>query len=167
MASVATLGFSIISRYSGRGMAEARRDIASTRAFLSLLNEDIRNHTRLLSGVPTRWKAIGVAVAGLAPALVPLTAQLLSTAAALTTMGAAAGGAAGVWGLALKGALGRINETSTGVMALGKNLAKQKAILDNMTPGTAHYNKQLKAVAKAQDQYNHALADAEIGRAHV
>lgn len=161
MASVATLGFSIISRYSGRGMAEARRDIASTRAFLSLLNEDIRNHTRLLNNVPTRWKAIGVAVGGLAPALVPLTAQLLSTAAALTTMGTAAGGAAGVWGLALKGALGRINETATGVMALGKNLAKQKAILDNMTPGTAHYEKQLKAVAKAQDQYNHALADAD------
>lgn len=161
MASVTTLGFSILSRYSGHGVTQARRDLAALRAQMATTNSDLKKHSDILGGIPARWKAIGSAAVVVAPALVPLAAQLLATSGALVTMTAAAGVAGGAWGLALKGALGRINDTNLGLVGLEKNLAKQKAILANMTPGTDHYGKQLEKVAKAQDQYNHVLKDAD------
>lgn len=99
------LGFSIISRYSGRGVAEARRDLAALRAQMATLNGDLQRHTTFLSAIPARWKAIGVAAASVAPALIPISAAALQVAASFTTMSVAVGAALGAYGAAMAGAI--------------------------------------------------------------
>src|SRR3954470_552157 len=102
MASVTTLGFSILSRYSGRGVSEARRDLAALRAQMAATNDDLNKNSNLLGGIPARWKAIGGAVAAVAPALVPITAAALQATGALVAMAAGVGSALGAYGVAMK-----------------------------------------------------------------
>jgi SLT domain-containing protein/phage-related protein len=110
MATTTTLGFSILSRYSGHGVTQARRDLAALRAQMATLNDDLQRHTNLLGGIPARWKAVGAAVALIAPAMVPIGAAALNAGAAFTTMAASVGAAMTIYGVALKGAIDRTNE---------------------------------------------------------
>src|SRR5690606_28153999 len=122
MASVATLGFSIISRYRGGGVAAARRDLATLRAQMATVNDDIQRHTNLLGGIPSRWKAIGTSVALVAPAVYALGAAALQVAGAFTAMTAAVAISLGAYGLALKNAI----DTTNGMAKAGKALSSEQ-----------------------------------------
>src|SRR5690606_29067552 len=102
MASVAALGFSIISRYSGGGVSQARRDLATLRAQMATLNDDIKRHSGLLDSVPKRWQTIGIAVAAVTPALIPIGAAALQASGALLALAAGVGSALGAYGAAMK-----------------------------------------------------------------
>lgn len=118
MATISTLGFSIISRYSGGGVASARRDLASLRAQLATINGDLQRHTSFLSGIPSRWKAIGVAAASIAPALIPISAAALQVAASFTVMATAVGASLGAYGAAMAGAIRQTMEMAKAGKAL-------------------------------------------------
>lgn len=122
MASVASLGFSIISRYSGHGVTQARRDLAALRAQMATINDDLQRHTNLLGGIPSRWKAIGAAVASVAPALIPLSAQVLQIAGSFTAMSASVGVSLGAYALAVKNAI----DTTNGMAKAGKALSSEQ-----------------------------------------
>jgi SLT domain-containing protein/phage-related protein len=118
MASSATLGFSILSRYHGGGMAEARRDIVTTRAAIATMNGDLDRQTRFLDKIPMRWRAIGLSAAAVAPAMLPIGAAALQVSGAFTAMAAGVGAALGVYGAALKGAISRTMEMAKAGKAL-------------------------------------------------
>src|SRR5690606_38338561 len=119
MASVATLGFSIISRYSGGGVAHARRDLVALRTQMATLNGDLKRHTNILNGIPRRWRAIGLAAAAVAPAMLPIGAAALQVAASFTSMASAVGVALEAYGAAMKGAITKTLEMAKAGKALG------------------------------------------------
>lgn len=122
MATTTTLGFSILSRYSGHGVTQARRDLAALRAQMTTLNDDLQKHTKILDGIPSRWKAIGGAAALISPALIPISAAATQVAASFTAMSAAVGVSLGAYALSVKNAI-----DTTNVMAkAGKALSSQQ-----------------------------------------
>jgi phage-related protein len=153
MATITSLTFQIFSRYDGGGLRRARRDI-----------DDFDNSTKRSTNNLNSWSGrIELAVAAatsFGPALVPLGAGLVAVAGGLAASSAAAAGAAGVWGVALRGAVQAIDNTNTGLVGLSQQLGEAKKVLAEMTPGTDQYGKQLKEVNKLQDEYNHVVANA-------
>jgi SLT domain-containing protein len=105
---------------------------------------------------------VALAIAAV-PALVPLSAAMLSVAGTATAMSVAVGVGVGVWALAMKGAIGNVTALNKTLTTAQSNLATQKKALDQLTPGTKAYANQLekveaaqKAVTKAQQAFTPA-----------
>ncbi|MFE6846572.1 transglycosylase SLT domain-containing protein [Streptomyces sp. NPDC057686] len=151
VASITSLVFHIMARYSGDGaFRRAREDIQNLNSRIDALNQRSTAAQQSLGGVAS-------AAVAAAPAVLPLAAALSAVAGGLAAATVAAGASAGVFGFALKGAVDHVAKLKTGIGQLRDNLALQKTILSQMTEGTKHYGKQLDKVNEAQDRYNHAV----------
>lgn len=95
----------------------------------------------------------------LAPAVMPVAGALAAVAGGAVAMGATGGAGLGIFGAAMMGAVKQTQTMKASTGQLSDNLKMQEQILSQLSPGTKAYNTQLKAVATAQDRYNHALAD--------
>jgi phage-related protein len=91
LATITSLGFTIFSTYSGRGVSSARRDI-------NQLNRDLSSNTTNLNNASRAFFSLSTAAMAVGPALAPIGAAVLGGAAAFVTMSAAGLGAAGVLG---------------------------------------------------------------------
>lgn len=98
MATITSLGFSIFSTYSGRGVTAARRDISD------LSNDLDKNKAKLASSAQSFF-SLSTAALSLAPALAPLTTVLAGVGAATVAMTATAGIALGGYGLLMDKAI--------------------------------------------------------------
>lgn len=97
------LSFNIFSRYDGSGVRQARSDI-----------NDFDNSTTKSTNSLNSWSGrISLATQGalaFGPALVPIATAAAGAAAATVAMGASAGAALGIYGLALKSAISSSDE---------------------------------------------------------
>lgn len=156
-------GRSIRFRVNVDGIAAVQTQVAALQAQLDRLNT---TNARVSTGTNTLTGALGkltpgmadfVAVALLAaPAVIPLSAALLSVAGAATTMGVAVGAGLGIFGAAVAGAIKNVNGLNKTLTAAKKNLDTQRAALDQLKPGTKAYADQLEKVEQAQDKVNSA-----------
>lgn len=94
-----------------------------------------------------------------APAIFPLINAALGAAGAFTTMGVAVAFSVGIFGAAMMGAVGNVNELNKTLDKAKKALETQRSALNLLTPGTDAYALQLKKVEDAQNAVNEA-ADA-------
>jgi hypothetical protein len=94
----------------------------------------------------------------LAPALVPIGAGALAVGGGLVTMAVAGGAAFGIFGAAVFGAVKNVQGLSKTLDEAKKNLATQRAALDQLKPGTDAYANQLHKVDLAQQAVNKASA---------
>lgn len=114
MATVTSLGFSIFSRYHGDGVSQARRDLIR-------LNGTVDRTQRRLNATTAGFRPLVTAAAAFGPALLPVGQALVGVTAGLGAMGATAGSALGVYGIAMKGAIQRTFEMRDAGKALGPN----------------------------------------------
>lgn len=110
MATVTSLGFSIFSRYDGRGTREARRDI-----------RDLSNDIYTLQG---RTKALVQSTALLGPGLIPLVGGLGDAFANTATAVGAATAATALYGAAAGSELKKVHERYKEVVAAENALRK-------------------------------------------
>lgn len=136
MATVTSLGFSIFSTYSGRGVSAARRDIND-------LNSDLDKSKTKLGAAATGFFSLGTAASLLGPAIMPIGTALLGVGAASATMSIAAGTALGAYGFAMKSAITNTEKMAkkhkelTAVQQTFINSTKQmKSAMDGVSTGT-------------------------------
>lgn len=98
-------------------------------------------------GMLANLLAVALAVA---PALVPLGAALVANTTGLVVGFGLAGVAAGAFGVAAQGAVGRAGSLASAVEKSSAEVHKQREALKQLTPGTAEYAAQLKVVEQAE-----------------
>lgn len=98
MATITSLGFSIFSTYSGRGVTAARRD-------LNDLSNDLDKNKAKLASSAQAFFSLSTAAAALAPALQPIGVAAVGVTGAIATLGVTTATALGIYGIAMKSAI--------------------------------------------------------------
>jgi len=135
MATLTSLGFTIFSRYDGSGVTRASRD-------LNDLNRTLERNTGSLNSFTGRMGALITVTAAFAPALAPISTAVAGVTAATAAMGATAGSALGIYGIAMKGAIAQTLKMAEA----GKSLSPvQSAFVHNVNNMKSAWNQFIQA----------------------
>jgi phage-related protein len=150
MATVTSLMLRMTTNYNGDGMRQARRDIAN-------LDSGMTGLSKSSSALVPGFKALVSSIIMLGPALIPIAGGLLGIGAAAGSAFVSAGGAVGIWALALKGAITQTVGQNSAVGQTAKALDNAQKQLNKATVGSKEYEKAQKAVTEATKAHEAAL----------
>lgn len=136
LATITSLGFSIFSTYSGRGVTAARRDVND-------LTGDLERNRVKLGQSAGAFFSLSSAAMSLGPALIPIGTVMAGVGASTVAMATASGAALGAYGVATAGAIkntlamAKAHKELTPIQqTFVNNVHQMKAAMDGVSSGT-------------------------------
>lgn len=150
MATVTSLMFRMNSTYNGEGLAQARRDIARLDSSMNALE---KSYSKLIPG----GREFTSILLGLGPAIAPIAGGLLGIGAAAVTAFSLAGGAVGIYALALKGAINATIGTGSAFKDTQQAIDRAERQLRSAEKGTKEYTAAQEDLTKATKAHEDAI----------
>lgn len=150
MATITSLTLRMNTIYNGDALRQARRDMANLDSGMNAMS---KSSSALVPG----FKALLSTIIMLGPALIPIAGGLLGIGAAASSAFISAGGAVGIWAIALKGAITQTVGQNSAAGQTAKAMDNAQHALDRASKGSKEYEKAQKALTEATKAHEAAL----------